>query len=512
MKERELLIDVLCALSRRLWINRAIRDTTFGVCVVLFCLICFQLILPALVSEVAWGDTVHVALAGILSFVAAEITRRCVGRETAERAAAQADARAHLNDELKSAYCFLSMGLVSPYAELQVRRAAATASRLDLAAVAPREAPQNIILGVALGAVLAMLIWLTPQLSRTWDADQQPAFEGGAAADLRSLLKDAPPVAEIAKLDLALRELEQAKGSADDKRRALAAVRDAIDQANMEALATREVLAKLSQTLQSSPKFEGVERALDKGRIEQAMALMKKLQATAPGTTDELTERTALEERIGETQRSTDQEVNAGTAEPQQDAVKHALETLQQAGERIEVQRRVNNVKRRLEDYLNSTTQSGQLDPSQLSNRSNAPNPTSSAGTGNADVQGGTFLWQPTAAREEGNAHTGSHNGNASGDSPTLPLEGNASARLDGKLKLETFLQEYDGSDKSDGTDDTGWIYSASREQKSMVPSEAVRHGAYYDRDEAIERERVPVRQKSIVKNYFLNLHESEKQ
>ena len=44
-----------------------------------------------------------------------------------------------------------------------------------------------------------------------------------------------------------------------------------------------------------------------------------------------------------------------------------------------------------------------------------------------------------------------------------------------------------------------------------MLQTENVRSRAGYDREDAINHDRVPVRQKGIVKNYFLNLHESEK-
>ena len=78
-------------------------------------------------------------------------------------------------------------------------------------------------------------------------------------------------------------------------------------------------------------------------------------------------------------------------------------------------------------------------------------------------------------------------------------------------MKLETILQKHDAGEEPNGKGDQGWFYSASREQRSVLQTEDVRSLAGYDREDAINHDRVPVRQKSIVKNYFLNLHESEK-
>jgi hypothetical protein len=127
-------------------------------------------------------------------------------------------------------------------------------------------------------------------------------------------------------------------------------------------------------------------------------------------------------------------------------------------------------------------------------------------------MRGGTLFRQGAVAREENdNAREGSQTGDASGDSAALPLEGTAIKRLDAQLKLETILHKDDVGGEPSGKGDQGWFYSASREQKSTLQMENARSRASYDREDAITHDRVPLRQKNIVKNYFLNLHESEK-
>jgi hypothetical protein len=519
MKERETVISVLHDLGRRLWITRAIRETAFGVCVVLFCLVCFKLIEPALASDVpSAGDAIRVALLAMIAAVVVEVASRCVRKVTMGQAAAQADAGAHLRDELKSACWFLSEQPMSPFTLLQVQRAAATAARLDLAALVPRRLPADAMFAAGLALVLAALTWLTPQLSLSWDSGRETEVQARReSTDLRSLLRDAPPHREVAKLDLALSKLQQGGTSPEERMRALADVRDAIDQANMEASAARESLANLADSLKSDPKFEQVARAMDDGRMDDALALMHKLKTDAAGVRDEKTSDPAgkgevPESASGQAQESAGRDLSGKNAAVNQDAMKRVINALEQANEKIEVQNRVNDIRRRMEDNLIATTQRSQLTASQFDNRSNAPNPTPSPESGNTNVRGGTLFRQAAVAREEGdNAREGSQTGDASGDSPALPLEGAATRRLDAQLKLEAILQKYDAGDEPNGKADPGWFYSASREQKSVLQAESVRTDIGYDREVATDHDRIPVRQKKIVKNYFLNLHESDK-
>jgi hypothetical protein len=519
MIERQIIIGVLGELSRRLWINRTIREAAFGLCVILFGLVCFQLIEPALTAGVALSATViRAALLAAFAAVAVEVVRHCARGVPARQAAAQADARAHLKDELKSAHWFLSELEPSPFAQLQVQRAAATAAGLDLAALAPRVLPVSVFSAGGLGLLLAVLIWIPQQLSRSWDSSAPSgAADHGESADLRSLLNNAPHDAEVEKLDLALRKLQQTGASVDERRRALADARDAIEQANMEAAAAREGLARLAEALKSNPEFESVAQALNEGRVDDAMALLRTLK-TDPAITSEREDQGAgpadkggpPEGNIGPALQSAAQDLSGKNAAVSQDALNRVVNALEQANERIEVQNRVNSIKRRLEDSLAATSQRSPLTASRFDNRTSAPNPTPSPEPGNADMRGGTLFRQAAVAREENdNAREGGQTGDASGDSAALPLEGAATRRLDAQLKLEAIAQKDDAGAEPNGN--PGWFYSPSREQKSMLQTENVRSGAGYDREDAINHDRVLLRQKTIVKNYFLHLHDSEK-
>jgi hypothetical protein len=106
-------------------------------------------------------------------------------------------------------------------------------------------------------------------------------------------------------------------------------------------------------------------------------------------------------------------------------------------------------------------------------------------------------------------ARDGNMSGSAAGNSEALALEGAATRRLDAQLKLEA-IQRRDDADDAEKADQ-GWFYSASQEQKSLLGFEDVRARPNFDRENAMSFERVPIRQKQSVKDYFLKLHESEK-
>ena len=521
MKERQIITGVLRALGRRLWINRAIRDATFGLCIILFCLVCFQLAQPALAANLPFAATaIRLVLAVAFAAVTIEIARLCARRVSTRQAAAQADARANLNDELKSAHWFLDQREVSAIAQLHVWRAADTATRLDLGSIAPRGLPANVLVAALLGLLLVALISVTPYLSHSRDFNRANAAAGlGGANDPRELAKDAAAGTGIEPIDLALRTLSQSEASGQEVARALADVRDAIDRANMEAADARDGLAKLADALADNARFEAVGQAARQERIGDAVALLRMLQAeSAPAAapenaTDKLTGQSGAPlGQIDQALESAARDLAGMSTQINQEAIDRVIAALEQADERIEAQSRANSVKRNLEKNLGATAQRSQLTPSQFDSRSNAPNPMPSPDTGNTSMRGGTLFRQAAVAREEGeSASEGSQAGEASGEATALPLEGVATTRLEAQLKLERMAQASGTEDETGENGSGNWFYSPTREQRSSLLTESVRFHADHERESAAVHDRVTVRQRNVVKNYFLNLHESEK-
>ncbi|MGH9578545.1 MAG: hypothetical protein ACRD3R_13990, partial [Terriglobales bacterium] len=283
MKDSEVILSVLRSIERRLWLRRALQEIAYGACVVLFSLVAFQIVGVALSSAVpVVGTGARTAVVVALVMLGTYVAWRALRQVTLAQAAGEADARARLKDELKSAYWFVSTPAPSPFAQLQIARAAATARRLDPGAIVPGRPPRSLYAAAGLGAALLLVTWIAPRQSHSWDgADAAAVAAARETQDLRALLEGAPPDPDLEKLDRALEELQRADATAGEKARAAAQARDAIEQANMEAAAAREGLVRLAEAMRANPRFEKAAEALRAGRNEEALALLRKMRAEA---------------------------------------------------------------------------------------------------------------------------------------------------------------------------------------------------------------------------------------
>ena len=524
MKDSEVILNVLRSIERRLWLRRALHEIAYGACVVLFSLIAFEFVGVALSSAVpVVGTGARTAVIAALVLLGVYVAWRAMRHVTPAQAAGEADVRARLKDELKSAYWFFSTPGQSPFTQLQIARAAATARDLDPGAIVPAGPPRSLYAVAGLGAVLLLVTWIAPRQSHSWDgADAAAVAAARETQDLRALLEGAPRDPELEKLDGALEELQRVDASAEEKARAVAQARDAIEQANMEAAAAREGLVRLAEAMRENPRFDKAAEALRAGRTEEALALLRQMRGEAGDLDVRAAEKDesrllsdsdkgldgGIEERLAEAGR----DLNSINARVDQDAIDRVVNALQEANQQLEVQSRVSEVKRRMQDAMIPTSQRSALTASQFDSSDNAPNATASPDTGNADIRGGTMFRQGAVTRrnEDDPARDGNMSGSAAGNSEALALEGAATQRLDAQLKLEA-LQRRDDAGNDDEKSDQGWFYSASQEQKSLLGFEDVRARPNFDRENAMSFERVPIRQKQAVKDYFLNLHESEK-
>ena len=279
----------------------------------------------------------------------------------------------------------------------------------------------------------------------------------------------------------------------------------------MEAAAARDDVARIAGSLKADAKFEQVARAIDEGRMQDAVALLRRVEEGSSGGQKEEAIKHPGVEGGNQAAGDADQEPKIKDTALNKDAIRRVMNDLAHASERIEVQTWANEVKRRMDDDPAINQRSG-LGENRFDDRSTKANPTGLADPGDADTSDGTQFSQATTGQTEEKApRPGAHNGNASKDFPARPVEGAASKRLDGHLKLETLLQNYDGNNAEIGAEDRGWFYSASRQQQSTLRSESIRREAVYERERPMNHEAVPIRQKAMVKNYFLDLHESEK-
>jgi hypothetical protein len=521
MRDREIIFGALKGIRHRLWLRRALRDGFFGLCVVLYLLIALRMtgaLLPVGIPTTgipAWVP----AAAGILAalgYLAWHLGRNV----TLQQAAAHADTSAGLRDELMSAYWFLSHDERTPFIEAQVARAAVTASRLDARQLVPGRVPRTVHAALALGAMLAFVTWLSPRMTPLWDANAAPASTAAQGPDLRALLQGAPRDARIEALDRALEALQSDAATEAQKQQALETMREISEQTNMEALAARDGLARFAETVATNPQMANVAAALKAGNNAEALALLDELRAgLGPEGKDDETfpEGRAggqSQGRLADDLDSAGRNLAGNTPQLSADAVSQAIRKVEEVTREMEIQNRVEQVKRGAKERMSTSAQrsAGKANAFGASNNLEAGNPTPAPENGNTDMAGGAMFKQGEANREEDadGAQEGARTGSAAGESDAMPVAGRATQRLDAQLRLEA-IQKRDDAGEDANEDDKNWIYTGSQQQASALQYEEVRSRESFDREGAGRHDRIPVRQKQMVKNYFLNLHESEK-
>jgi uncharacterized protein (UPF0147 family) len=521
MKDREIIAALLHGIGRRLWVRRALQEVLAAACVLLFFLIALRMAwamhpqgIPA--AGIFPGLVVAAAVLAFLGHVAWRVSRKV----SPGQAAAQADARARLHDELKSAWWFVSHEETSPFIEAQVARAASTASRLDARAIVPGRAPGALYAAIALAAAFGAVTWLAPQLTPFWDANAAPSPTTAGERDLRSLLRDAPKDARIDKLAEAIDTLESDSATPEQKRKAMEAMRELSEQTGMEVMAARDGLARLADTLAADPQFKQVAEAMKAGKVAEASALLEDLKA-------EMAQQGKEEEQFPEAAPSTQAQGAAGegldrsgqnlagsTPQASVDAVEQARRKLDQLAQDMKVQNEIEKVRNNAKERMSTTGQrsAGRANAFGQANQQQAGNPTPAPENGNTDMAGGAMFRQGQARREEDadGAQEGVRTGEAAGESDAMPVMGRKTERLEAQLKLEAVRRR--DEDKAEGEkDDEEWMYRPSQQQASALEYEQVRARGGFDRESAGDHDRIPVRQQQVVKNYFLNLHESEK-
>ena len=520
MKSEEILLGLLRRVAARLWVNRALRELVFGLAVVLFSLIAFRLLQPALAGTLL--ETIKLAGGALLTLFCALVLWKAARPASTMQAAGAADSAADLKDELKSAWWFVSQGQLSDLATLQLARAADKARTLRPRALVPLRAPRSVVLLLVLLLALVAVNQNATLASRDWQqAWQPPADDAEPVESLRELLGDARNDPALEQMDQALAVFEQADATREALQRASIDARDAVDIANLRAAAAGAGLDQLAETLRRREGFEDVAKALEERRTGDAIALLEKLRpgegaksSTAgdkPGEGNIAGGAGDSEQLLREIEK-TSRQLGAMPAALNQEAFDKVLQNIEDASDILETQSRVQQVNRRMNEFMSAASQRSTLTASRFGNSANVANPTSSPETGSTNMQGGTMFRQGAVARgdDERSSNEGNKAGSATGHSEADPLEGMATERLQARLQRETLrLREEAGESDPDAQD--SWFYSPTELSAAETGVANVRGRDSYERSDVMSPQRVPLRQRQLVRDYFINLHESEK-
>ena len=517
--ERSTITAILKRIDLKVRFNQTLLHLSVASCLVLGALVLIKLA-PRLVPVNMPPGSLIVGV-GSAAFLAFLLWSQIGGRQLG-RAAGVADVRAGLNDEIKSAYWFMRQDDSSPWIDLLVGRAAATARRLNPRRLVPVTIPKRFGITLALFGLLQILS-LVPSdgpLLTFVVASDSIRFERTLdtyAEEIRDLIDgegdELLDEEALALLELALEELEAEDTSFDELLRDLREAQDLLDEGNLEMTATRDALDELGEEFSGSNELKDFVDALRNQDLSDAADRLRDL-AERLADLDGL-ELTELAELLQEA---------SNLDEP---AIEELLKALQQAADAI-AEDRVPDAQEALNEAADEIDQITDRQARQQANNEAAERaqalqealarqPMSAEGqtqmalgqSGEAQ-QAAASTAAPSSAvnRSEGAQPPGTESGpagNATGDPSGGPLELGASTTLEVQLALEVIddtAPEFPDEERE--LDPKDLFQEASRQQGSIVQYQDVRAPSQYSQGSALNAERIPWQYRSLVKKYFL--------
>lgn len=501
--------------------------STLRVALLVLCAVCAAgvlsraLRLSQTVNAPLWALCLLTGILGLCLIAYALVRELLQSRVTLERAAVLADRRGEGKDELTSALWFSDRPAESQWVTHHIARASLAAKGLDPARLVPLGVPRATW---ALAALAVMFFGL-PALAPALRSGLQPGHaaiandaEAAQARRIRELIKQTSNAEVAGKLEQALSALEKRSSSQDDKRKALAEAKEAVEQHNMEMNSMREGLMQLAERLRNSQETGSRGEEKPGEQADRAKELLDRMleQRGRQAHSDDLDpEALAREKEMEKLLEQASKLTGTGEGQHIESAPpKAAVDRLDKIASQLESQSSANSAMRQLTQMqqlqvAQTTVQSaGRYSSSQA--QQNTPQGTPSPDTGQTAMSGGIMFRTAAVARGDkpSESQEGSKTGAAAGESQADPVLGKKETPLAVKLKREAIRKE--GEEGETGSE--GWYYSESRGQASRIALQGVRVNTRYVQGEAMEPEQISLKHRQVVKDYFLNLHEVKPQ
>ena len=517
--ERSTITAILKRIDLKVRFNQTLLHLSVASCLVLGALVLIELA-PRLVPVNMPPGSLIVGV-GSAAFLAFLLWSQIGGRQLG-RAAGVADVRAGLNDEIKSAYWFMRQDDSSPWIDLLVGRAAATARRLNPRRLVPVTIPKRFGIALALFGLLQVLA-LVPSdgpLLTFVVASDSIRFERTLdtyAEEIRDLIDgegdELLDEEALALLELALEELEAEDTSFDELLRDLWEAQDLLDEGNLEMTATRDALDELGEEFSGSNELKDFVDALRNQDLSDAADRLRDLaERLADLDGFELTELAELlqeasnldEPAIEELLKALQQAADAIA----EDRVPDAQEALNEAADEID---QITDRQARQQASNEAAERAQALQEALARQPMSAEGQTQMALTQSGEAQqadASTAAPSSAVNRSEGAQPPGTESGpagNATGDPSGGPLELGASTTLEVQLALEVIddtAPEFPDEERE--LDPKDLFQEASRQQGSIVQYQDVRAPSQYSQGSALNAERIPWQYRSLVKKYFL--------
>ena len=311
MSDRETIVQTLRKAQSRMGRNRFLDRIATGLCGLLVVAILVKftglfVLLSTGVLRAFW----------ILWFSALVVfvIRNLRGQGDLQETAGDLDRKAHLRDEVLSAYCFLNRADRNPWMNLQIERAARTVRQLDVRNLYPQSLPKSSY--VAAGGLVLLIalnfapLPFTPNLLFSTPVPDLELLDRQARLnEIEALLAEAEAlsaeanesITQFQELVEAMRDSNLALEESSDQ---AAQVEDLLDEGNLNLNSLLEGLEEMGSDLERSPESAAAGEALSERELQAAAEEFERLAEELGGgspVSNELQE--ALDE-AGENPRS----------------------------------------------------------------------------------------------------------------------------------------------------------------------------------------------------------------
>lgn len=554
MSDKELIIRSLEKVHRRLRINRLLGDLTFGFSIFLLIPVLFKI----------WdlfhpfrGITVAVVLTLWLIGVITYFVWRMSERTPLTDAAAALDNKASLNDEIKSAYWFVtnpnSTQRSAEWVALQVSRAAQRASQVNIERLYPRVIPSTSYLVLGLVAVLVGLNFIPLASNHNWVLMQAaPAFtltpqEQKLINETKKVLKEAQKLGQqdLAKqLEQIVQNLEQGTIDPAEAMKQLEELKNALDEGNLDAGNINEGLDEMAQDLSSSQETEDVSNAMSEHDFEKVSEELKKLGDQMPKADDQAS-KDALAKALQQASENSHQSMQdvaqdmkqaadslaKNDAKAFQDAMNQASKDMQSLQQKVQEQQAKNEASQDIQNLKDSLQQrqqqqgqgQGQGKSQQGGTQAQAqqgkqgqqgatessdadPNGGGQAGSPSDDAAAGDRPAQQPGQRGEASDQAGAGRGLNTSGNPNAPMNiMGAPTKLDVKLEMEKINGQNEG-----GTPEN--LEEASRQERSKLDYRNIHSDLTPAQKDVLNQDKIPWEYRSLIKNYFQAIRPPQKQ
>jgi hypothetical protein len=443
---------------------------------------------------------------------------------TLAMSAATLDRRGELDDEIKSAYSFVDAERVSPWIDLHIARASRTASDLDERELVPIEVPKRLVfLNIAVLAVGFVLLPGKYMASPIGSDSSKPSQVAEKARDIEEMLQSADLAGDLdsteednrraetlRRLDDTLRRLEEGEMPLSEGLQSLAETQNDLTEAGLDAAGLEEALSDVARDLEGEGTVGELAEALEQGRLEEAVELLKELAEKAGSS----------EEMDPSLERLKDAESRSASLEEWMDALKKAVEALEQgdqqaaeerfseAAEGLEAmnaelksKKQMSLAGQQLEELRDALSRDVQLRKLSEQQASQELKPMDEEAQALAEA----LADLPMPEDPAGGNPDGLPMGPAGGPEPPPPSE--EPETLEFQLEREMLGEE----EEEEELDPEELIERASREEESEIEYTEIERETTYREADVMSPEPIPWRYRQIIKSYFESIQRKTK-